>query len=248
VEKSLKDKTAIVTGSSRGIGKEIALILGKMGASVVINYTKNAELAEEAASEITSFGAQAISVKADISKIGEIETLFDAAIGKFGFVNILINNAGVPLHKKIEEVTEKEFDNIFATNVKGLFFACQYAARKMTEGGRIINISSSVTKLMLPGYGPYAATKGAVNQITKVLAKELGHRCITVNAISPGPTDTELFRKGKTEEQISGFAKMAALGRLGTPIDIARAVSILVSEEAGWITGQNIFVNGGFVA
>lgn len=178
----------------------------------------------------------------------ENETLFDSAIEKFGAVNILVNNAGTILYKKVEEVTEEEYDNIFASNVKDLFFACQQAAKKMADGGKIINISSSVTKLMMPTYGPYAATKGAVEQLTKVLAKELGHKGIAVNSISPGPTDTELFRHGKTDEQINYLATMAAFGRIGIPDDIANAVALLVSEEAGWITGQNICVNGEFSA
>ena len=245
---SLKGKTAIVTGASRGIGREIALKFGKLGAAVVVNYVNNAEQAEEVTSEINNTKGKAVPIQADMRHIREIETLFDRAIEKFGTVNILVNNAGTILYKKVEEVTEEEFDNIFDSNVKGLFFACQQAAKKLADGGKIINISSSVTRLMMPTYGAYAATKGAVEQLTKVLAKELGHRGIAVNSISPGPTDTELFRKGKTKEQISHLATMAAFGRIGVPDDIAKAVVLLVSEEAGWITGQNICVNGGFIA
>lgn len=248
MQDSLKGKIAIVTGASRGIGREIALKLGKLGAAVVVNYVSNYELAEEAVSEIMKMGGQAEHVQADIRNTHEIETLFDSAIEQFGAVNILVNNAGTILYKRVEEVTEEEFDNIFASNVKGLFFACQQAAKKMADGGKIINISSSVTKLMMPTYGPYAATKGAVEQLTKVLAKELGYKGIAVNSISPGPTDTELFRQGKTDEQINHLATMAAFGRIGTPDDISNAVALLVSEEAGWITGQNICVNGGFAA
>jgi len=159
-----------------------------------------------------------------------------------------VNNAGNILYKKIEEITEEEFDDIFATNVKGLFFCCQQAAKKMADGGKIVNISSSVTKLMLPTYGAYAATKGAVEQLTKVLAKELGPKKIAVNSILPGPTDTELFRQGKTDEQIKFLANMAAFSRIATPDDIANAVELLLSNEASWITGQNICANGGFIA
>jgi 3-oxoacyl-[acyl-carrier protein] reductase len=248
MQTSLKNKTAIVTGASRGIGREIALKLGKLGAAVVVNHVNNAQLAKEVSSEIINMGGQAVPVQADMRSLSEIEALFDSAIQKFGALDILINNAGIALFKKIEEVTEEEFDNIFTTNVKGLFFACQQAAKKMADGGKIINISSSVTKVMMPTYGPYGATKGAVEQITKVLAKELGHRKIAVNSISPGPVDTELFRQGKSEEQITFLANMAAFGRIGTPNDIANAVALLVSEEAAWITGQNLCVNGGFIA
>ena len=248
MQNPLKGKTAIVTGASRGIGKEIALRLGQLGAAVVVNYANNAKLAKEVASEIINIGGQALPVQANIKKINEIEVLFNSAIDKFGQLNILINNAGSILYKKIEEVTEEEFDDIFETNVKGVFFACQQAAKKMEDGGKIINISSSLTKLMMPTYGAYVATKGAVEQITKVLAKELGHKRIAVNSISPGPVDTELFRKDKSEEQIKFLANMTAFGRIGTTMDIANIVALLVSEEAGWITGQNLCANGGFVA
>ena len=193
MQTSLQGKTAIVTGASRGIGREIALKLGKLGAAVVVNYVKNGQLAEEVSSEIISLGGRALPVQADMRKINEIETLFNRAIENFGAVDILINNAGTILYKKIEDVTEEEFDDIFECNVKGLFFACQQAAKKMANGGKIINISSSLTKQMMPTYGAYAATKGAVEQITKVLSKELGQKRISVNSISPGPVDTELF-------------------------------------------------------
>lgn len=246
--KNLKNKTAIVTGSSRGIGKMIALKLGQMGASVVVNYSNNNKLAKEVSSEIINIGGKSVSIKADMRNKNEIKFLFDKTIEHFGAIDILINNAGIAFFKKVEEVSEEEFDDIFAINVKGLFFSCQQAARKMADGGKIINISSSVTKCMLPNYGAYAATKGAVEQITKVLAKELGHKNITVNAISPGPVDTELFRQGKSEEQIDNLARMAAFGRIGTPQDIAEATALLVSDEAGWISGQNLCVNGGFAA
>ena len=248
MQKPLSGKTAIVTGASRGIGREVALKLGNLGAAVAVTYAQNGQMAEKVVEQIINTGASALAFQADIRKTGDIEALFDKTIQRFGKIDILVNNAGIAIYKKIEDFSEAEFDNIFAINVKGLFFACQQAARKMAKGGRIINISSSVTKVMLPAYGPYAATKGAVEQITKVLAKELGPKGITVNAVSPGPTDTELFRQGKTDEQIDNLAKMAALGRLGTPLDIANAVALLASEEAAWISGQNIPVNGGFAA
>ena len=248
MENSLKGKTAIVTGSSRGIGKAIALKLGQLGASVVVNCPRMDPSAKDVASEIIHLGGQAVPIYADMRSTVEIRALFDNTIAHFGSLDILINNAGIALFKKIEDTSEAEFDEIFATNVKGLFFSCQQAAKKMANGGKIINISSSVTKVMLPTYGAYAATKGAVEQITKVLAKELGHKKIAVNSISPGPVDTELFRQGKSEEQIKNLADMAAFGRIGTPDDIAAAVALLVGDESGWISGQNLCVNGGFVA
>ena len=159
--------------------------------------------------------------------------------------DILVNNAGINIYKLIADITEEEFDRIFGINVKGTFFACKEAAKRMADGGRIINFSSSTTAMMLATYGVYVSTKGAVEQMTRSLAKELGNRGITVNVISPGPTDTELFTHGKTEEQIERFAQMAALGRLGKVEDITDVVAFLSSEQARWITAQNIRVNGG---
>ncbi len=242
---SLAGKVAIVTGASRGIGRAIALKLASNGASVVVNYAGNTEKAQEVVTEIEKLQVQAISVQADVSKVAEIQQLFDQTIERFGKVDILVNNAGITFYKLITEVTEEDFDKIFAINVKGTYFACQQAAQHMADGGRIINFSSSTTAMMLPKYSAYVATKGAVEQTTRVLAKELGAKGITVNVISPGPTDTELFRQGKTEEQINNFAQMAALGRLGQVQDLADVVAFLASDEARWITGQNIRVNGG---
>jgi 3-oxoacyl-[acyl-carrier protein] reductase len=248
MEKCLTGKTALVTGASRGIGRAIALKLGQMGAAVVVNYMKSATAAEEVAGQIVAQGGKAVAIKADMADPAAIEKLFDQAIREFGQLDILVNNAGVAIYKPIAEVTEDDYEQQFSLNVKGLLFSCQQAARKLADGGRVINISTSVTKMMLPNYGLYAASKGAVEELTKVLAKELGPRGITVNAISPGPTDTELFREGKTEEQIRQMGAMAAFNRIGTPEDIAGAVALLASADAGWISGQDICANGGLTA
>jgi 3-oxoacyl-[acyl-carrier protein] reductase len=244
----LNGKTALVTGASRGIGRAIALKLGAMQASVAVNYVNDEAAAASTVADIRKAGGKAVAVRADLRRVKDIQVLFDRTIDTYGAVHILVNNAGIGRLNPIASVSEAEFDDIFALNVKGLFFACQMAANRMADGGRIINISSSVTRMLVANYGTYAATKGAVEQITRVLARELGPRGITVNAISPGPTDTELFRKGKTREQIDGFAQAAALGRIATPADIAAAVALLAVDDAGWITGQNICANGGFVA
>jgi 3-oxoacyl-[acyl-carrier protein] reductase len=235
----------LVTGSSRGIGRAIAERLSSDGASVVVNYFQREDIAREVVAAVQSEGGQAIAVQADVSKTDDIQHLFDQTIEHFGKIDILVNNAGILSTESVAEVTEEDFDKLFGVNVKGTFFACQQAALRMSEGGRIINLSSTVTSLILPNYGIYSASKGAVEQITRVLAKELGVRGITVNSVSPGPTDTELFREGKTEEQINDLAQMAAFGRLGQPADIADVVAFLASEKARWITGQNIRVNGG---
>lgn len=242
---ALEGKVAIVTGASRGIGRAIALKLASNGASVVVNYASNADKAQAVVAEIAKLGSQAISLPADVSQVADIQRLFEQTIAHFGKVDILVNNAAIMLYKPIIEVTEAEFDKILATNIKGTYFACQQAALHMANGGRIINFSSTATALMLPTYSAYVATKGAVEQITRALTKELGAKEITINTVSPGPTDTELFRQGKTEAQIDRLAQMAALGRLGEVQEIADVVAFLASDEARWITGQNIRVNGG---
>ncbi|MEG4073839.1 SDR family oxidoreductase [Microcoleus sp. Pol14C2] len=242
---SLAGKVAIVTGASRGIGRAIALRLSQEGASVVVNYARGVEQAKEVVSAIEAAGGKALAVQADVSKTAEIRDLFDRTLETYSQIDILVNNAGVILYKPVAEVTEAEFDNLFAINVKGTFFACQEAAKRMADGGRIVNFSSSTTAMLLPTYGAYVATKGAVEQLTRSLAKELGDRQITVNVISPGPTDTELFTVGKTPEQIQRFTQITALGRLGKVEDIADVTAFLCSEQARWITGQNIRVNGG---
>jgi 3-oxoacyl-[acyl-carrier protein] reductase len=243
----LDKKVALVTGASRGIGRAIAVRLGETGASVVVNYSGSQDAARETVAAVEKAGGRAIAVQADVAKLADVKRLWDESLQKFGRLDILVNNAGVMFNKLLADVTEEEFDRIFAVNVKGTFFACQQAAKRLADGGRIINFSSSTTALMLPTYGAYVATKGAVEQMSHVLAKELGSRGITVNVISPGPTDTELFSQGKTEQDKQRFAQLAALGRLGQPADIADVVALLVSDEARWITGQNIRVNGGMI-
>jgi len=245
--KNLAGKVAIVTGASRGIGRAIALTLANKGASVVVNYAGRADKAQEVVAEIDKLGVKAIALQADVSKVADIERLFAETIAHFGKVDILVNNAGTIIYKPITEITEEDFDKIYAVNVKGTFFACQQAARHMTEGGRIINFSSSTTAMMLPTYSAYVATKGAVEQISRVLAKELGAKNIGVNVVSPGPTGTELFLEGKTEEQINRLSQMAAFGKLGDVQEIADVVAFLASDAARWITAQNIRVNGGIV-
>ncbi|MBW2433779.1 MAG: SDR family oxidoreductase [Deltaproteobacteria bacterium] len=244
---NLSGKIALVTGASRGIGRAIARRLSLDGAAVAVNYISNANSAAETAAEIKAGGGDAIALQADVSKLEDIHRLFDQTIEHFGRIDILINNAGIRISKNVADIDEAEYDRLFAINVKGTFFACQLAARQLSAGGRIVNISSAVTRMMLPGYSIYAASKGAVDQITRVLAKELGGRHITVNAVAPGPVDTELFRDGKSGEQIQQMAQMAALGRIGEDEDIADAVAFLVSDDARWITGQTIHVNGGFI-
>lgn len=245
--KGLTGKVAIVTGASRGIGREIAERLAENGAKVVVNYASSPAKAEEVVGRIKQGGGEARAIQADISQVAEIERLFRETIEAYGGIDILVNNAGIMTTKPIAAMTEEDFDQQFAINVKGTYFAIQQAFRHMNSGGRIINFSTSVAGQMFPTYSVYAGTKGAVEQFTRQLAKEFGPKGITINAVAPGPINTELFTVGKSEEQIAGIVNMNAFGRLGEPDDIAGIVLFLASEESKWITGQTLRVNGGFV-
>ncbi|MBA2660165.1 MAG: SDR family oxidoreductase [Nitrosospira sp.] len=243
--KPLQDKVAIVTGSSRGIGAEIARALARAGAKVIVNYGWNQKAAEAVCTKITQAGGEALAVKADVSNSAEMRKLFDAAIDRFKGVNILVNNAGVLLSSSIANTSDEEFDRVLNINVKSVFYALREAATRLADGGRVVSLSSTVTRLMLPNYGAYAASKGAIEQLTRIFAKEAGERGITANIVSPGPVNTELFRTGKSEETIKRMASMSFMGRIGKPEDIAGVVLFLVSDDADWITGQNISASGG---
>jgi 3-oxoacyl-[acyl-carrier protein] reductase len=241
----LADKTALVTGAATGIGKAIAAELAAAGASVVINHNHTPELADKVVAEITATGGTAAAATADISIRAEYQAMVDRMLAEFGRWDILVNNAAVAITKPFREITEAEFDLSFAVNVKGVFHGLQLAWEHLADGGRIITISSSTTALMLPGYAVYDATKGAVEQLTRILSKEFGPRGITVNAISPGATETETYRTGKTEQFLASLEAMSAFGRLGQPAEIAAVVAFLASDAARWVTAQNIRVNGG---
>ena len=243
----VKGKTALITGASRGIGRAVAIELARRGAAVAVNYLSSEDEVLELLDIVKKNGGTAHAFKADIGQVREVENLFDQVINHFGAIDILVNNAGIMINTSIDQVTEEEFDRVFDINVKGLFFCCQQAAHKMNQGGRIINMGTSVTRVMLPLYGTYAASKGAVEQLTRVLAKELGPKNITVNTVSPGPTDTELFRKGKNAEQVATLAKMSAFNRIGQPEDIARTVAMICGDDASWVSGQTVFANGAFI-
>lgn len=241
----LQNKVAIVTGASRGIGAEIARTLAHAGARVIVNYVKNQQAADDVCATIRKAGGECFAIKADVADPVAVRQLFDETIVRYGHVDILINNAGILIFKEIADIRDDELDQIIDINIKGVFYTLREAAVRLSDKGRIVNLSSTVTRLILPRYGVYAATKGAVEQLTRTLAREMGERGITVNTVSPGPVDTALFRAGKTEADIKRMASMAALDRIGTVDDIAQIILFLVSEQAGWITGQDIGANGG---
>jgi 3-oxoacyl-[acyl-carrier protein] reductase len=210
---------------------------------VVINHNHLPEPAGNVVAEITAAGGTATA--ADVSNRAEYQAMVDQLLAEFGSWDILVNNAAVATTKPFGTITEAEFDLSFAVNVKGVFHGLQLAWQHLAEGGRIIAISSSTTALMLPGYAVYDTTKGAVDQFTHILSKEFGLRGITVNAVSPGATQTETYRTGKSEQFLASLEAMSAFGRLGRPDEIAAVVAFLASGAARWVTGQNIRVNGG---
>jgi 3-oxoacyl-[acyl-carrier protein] reductase len=240
-------KAAIVTGASGGIGSAVAERLARDGFAVVVHYAGNAAAAEAVVRGIEAAGARAVSARADVADPAAVARMFDAAEAAFGRVDVLVNTAGTMDLATIAESDDRLFDRTVATNLKGTFNALREAARRLRDGGRIVNFSSSVTALLQPTYGVYAATKAAVEAMTAVLAKELRGRTITVNAIAPGPVATKLFLDGKPQEAVDAMAKAAPLGRLGQPDDIAAAVAFLAGPDGAWINGQTLRANGGIV-
>jgi 3-oxoacyl-[acyl-carrier protein] reductase len=241
------NKVAIVTGASGGIGAAVAERLAKDGFIVVVNYAGNAASAEAVVARIEAAGGRAVAAQADISNATAVVRMFDLAETAFGGVDVLINNAGIMNLAAIKDSTDDLFDRHIAVNLKGTFNTLREAARRLRDGGRIVNFSSSVTGLLQPAYGVYAATKAAVEAMTSILAKELRGRNITVNAIAPGPTATKLFLDGKPPEVIDRLAKMAPLQRLGQPEDMADAVAFLAGPDGTWINGQTLRANGGII-
>lgn len=242
----MEQKVAIVTGASSGIGAAIARGLAADGHAVIVNYASNSSEADAVVAEIASAGGTALAVKADVGDSAAVSSMFDVAEDKFGGIDILVNNAGRAIRKPLAEFTDSEFDGVIRTNLYGTFFAMREAARRMREGGRIVNISMSFQGPPIPGYGVYFGSKAAIEQMTAVAARELGAKRITVNAVRPGPTRTPLFLAGKTPEIVAHFEQQIALGRLGEPEDVARVVSFLTGPSGAWIDGQSFGANGGY--
>jgi len=241
------NQVAIVTGASRGIGAAIAERLAQDGFTVVVNYSGNAELAETLARKIEAAGGRALTAKADVSDPAAVKRMFDAAETAFGGVDVLVNNAGVMGLATLADSTDELFDRLINVNLKGSFNTMREAAKRLRNGGRVINFSTSVVGVYQPTYGIYAATKGAVEAMTRVMAREMRGRQISVNAVAPGPTATDLFLDGKSDELVQQLAKLNPLERLGSPADIANTVSFLAGPNGGWINGQVLRANGGMV-
>ncbi|KAF2815815.1 NAD(P)-binding protein [Mytilinidion resinicola] len=242
----LAGKVAIVTGGSKGIGAATVVELAKQGAKVVINFSSDATPAEELVKQIGPDNA--LTVKADAASVAGIEELVKQTVAKFGRIDILIPNAGVLPMKDLESTTEADFDRTFAINVKGPYFLAQKAAPHMSEGGHIVFLSTSLcaASTVAPNYLLYNSTKGAIEQMTRVMAKDLGRKGISVNAVAPGPTATELFMRGKPEQVIKTIAGLNPFNRIGTPEEVAQVIVMLSSGASQWVNGQVLRANGGF--
>lgn len=248
VTRHLASKTALVTGSSKGLGRAIALRLAERGADVVVNYAHDADAAEDVRARIEALGVRALCVQADVSAVGEIAYLFEEALGAFGKLDIVVANAGIEkVNIAVVDVTEADFDQLFRINTKGPYFVMQAAARHIADGGRILNIASSSTAYPQPGLGLYGTSKTAPKYLAKVLALELGARQITVNSLVPGPIDGAGIFTGISDGDPykKSLLKTVPVGRLATPKDVADFAEFLVSDKALFLTGEEVLMNGG---
>jgi 3-oxoacyl-[acyl-carrier protein] reductase len=242
---SLTGKIAIVTASSRGIGRAIALRLGRDGAAVVVNYVSAPEKAEAVVQDITAQGGRAMMIQGSVANKADVVRLFDETEQQFGQIDIVVNVAGTATYKPHLELTDEDFDKVFAVNARGAMYMLQAAAQRVKDGGRIVQFSSGATMMPILTGGLYAASKAAGERFAFALAKEIGHRQVTVNVVSPGVTETDgLIMPQAALDQL---IQQTPLGRLGQPGDIADVVAFLVGDDAHWMTGQNIQVNGGIL-
>lgn len=236
---------AIVTGASRGIGAEVAKRLARDGFAVAVNYAADVDAAQAVVAHILASDGRAAAIKADVSQSAEVASLFDRTQAQLGQPTLVVNNAGIMKLAPIAEMDDATLDAMLGVNLKGGFYMLREAARRLPRGGKIISISTTQTRLASPSYGAYVASKAGIEMLTLILARELRGRGVTVNAVAPGPTATELFLDGKSPELIDRIARLSPLERLGTPEDIARVISMIASHDGDWINGQTIFVNGG---
>ncbi|MFF7446419.1 MULTISPECIES: SDR family oxidoreductase [unclassified Streptomyces] len=244
---STEQRVAIVTGGSRGIGRQTARQLAADGFAVVVNYAGDKDAADEVVRGIEAAGGSAVAARADVGDETEVAALFDLAETTYGGVDAVVHAAGRMPLAPIAELDLDELDALYRTNIRGTFVVDQQAARRLRPAGALVNFSSSVVGLSFPGYGAYAASKGAVEALTLILARELRGRDVTVNAVAPGPTATDLFLDGKDEETVARLAAQPPLERLGTPQDIASVVAFLVGPAGHWVNGQVLRANGGII-
>jgi 3-oxoacyl-[acyl-carrier protein] reductase len=242
-----EQRVAVVTGASRGIGRAIATTLAAAGQAVVVGYAGNEAAAAEVVAEITAGGGRAVAVRADVADEKQVAAMFDTAVEAFGGVDVVVNSAGRMALSPIAELDLDELDQLHRTNIRGSFVVAREAARRLRPGGAIVMLSTSVVGLQFPGYGAYTASKGAVEAMTLILAREMRGRDITVNVVAPGPTATDLFLDGKDEATIANLAKQPPLERLGTPADIAGVVAFLAGPTGRWVNGQVVRANGGII-
>jgi 3-oxoacyl-[acyl-carrier protein] reductase len=244
---TLSQKVVLITGASGGIGAEISRQVAKAGGKVVVHYAGRKEPADKLVEEIKALGSEGIAIQADVRSSAEVKQLFATALDKFGRIDAVVNNAGIMITKFIKDFTDEDFINQVNINFTGAFFVLREALLKVADNGVILNISTSVNRVPIPTYGPYGAIKSGVEHLTKVAAKEAG-RGIRVNAVSPGPVMTELYTKGKAPETIKAQAALSPFNRIGEPADIAPVVVFLLTDDARWVSGQVIPVNGDMVS
>lgn len=237
-------RVAIVTGGSGGIGRAVAERLASDGMSVVVHYAGSRQRADDTVAAITEAGGQAMALGGDVADENQMTALFEQAEQTYGGVDVVVHTAGIMLLAPLVELDLDDFDRMHRTNVRGTFVVAQQAARRLRPGGALVTFSTSVSRLQQPTYSAYAATKGAVESMTLILARELRGRDVTVNAVAPGPTATPLFLEGKPQQVIDHIASLAPLARLGVPADIAETVAFLAGPGR-WVNGQVLYVNGG---
>ena len=239
-------RVAVVTGASGGIGRDVVKRLAADGFSVAVHYSGSEDRAAEVVGEVVSAGGSAVAVRADVADEHAVSAMFADVTKHYGGVDVVVNTAGIMILAPLAETSLETFDRTLRTNLRGTFIVSQWAAENLREGGALVNFSSSVVKLALPTYAAYAASKGGVEALTPILAKEMRGRNVTVNTVAPGPTATPLFLDGKSDEQVKHMADMAPLERLGEPHDVAEVVSFLAGPGR-WVNGQTIYVNGGVI-
>jgi 3-oxoacyl-[acyl-carrier protein] reductase len=240
-------RVALVTGGSRGIGRAVAHKLAAGGLTVVVNYANGTEAGEAVVASIAAAGGSAVAIRADVADEVAVAAMFDRVESELGGVDVVVNAAGRLALSTIADLDLDVLDQLHRTNIRGTFVVAQQAARRLRPGGALVTFSTSVVGTQFPTYGAYVASKGAVEELTLILARELRGRDVTVNAVAPGPTATDLFLDGKTQEQIDGLAMAAPLERLGSPEDIADVVAFVTGPSGRWVNGQVIRANGGLV-